>query len=121
MLIPCMTIVFLLTFLLAWNAGTCIVMMWIAVGCLIQFVNSVVWNGNTINHAPVWCNICKLLKLSVIGEIQISGIATQFSYGANVALPAGALCITRRLYHISHLTNVRITNTEVCSLFHVGP
>lgn len=66
-LLPLITVVFRLTFSIAWNVGTCLFMVWIAAGCLIQFVNSIIWNGNTINHAPVWCDIGRCPRLSVIG------------------------------------------------------
>lgn len=46
--------------ILAWNTGTCLYMAWTALGCLNGFINSIVWNGNAINWAPVWCDICKL-------------------------------------------------------------
>lgn len=42
----------------AWNSGTVYFMMWTALACLNQFVNSVVWAGNFRNPAPVWCDIC---------------------------------------------------------------
>jgi pheromone a factor receptor len=35
-------------------------MAWTGIGCLIQCVNSIVWNGNIINRAPVYCDIGKL-------------------------------------------------------------
>ena len=41
----------------SWNVGTCMYMIWTALACLVYFVNSVVWNGNVINWAPVWCDI----------------------------------------------------------------
>lgn len=41
----------------AWNVGTCMFMIWTAIGCLINFVSSIVWDGNAINWAPVWCDI----------------------------------------------------------------
>lgn len=44
----------------AWNSGTCYYMMWTALACLNQFVNSIVWSGDAINKAPVWCDICEL-------------------------------------------------------------
>jgi hypothetical protein len=40
------------------NVGTCMFAVWTALACLVYFVNSIVWNGNTINRAPVWCDIC---------------------------------------------------------------
>jgi len=43
----------------AWNSGTCYFMMWSALACLNQFINSVVWAGNALNPAPAWCEICK--------------------------------------------------------------
>ena len=43
----------------AWNSGTCYYMMWTALACLNQFVNSIVWSNDAINRAPVWCDICK--------------------------------------------------------------
>lgn len=43
----------------AWNAGTCTFMVWASLASLIQFVDSIIWNGNAINSAPIWCDICK--------------------------------------------------------------
>ena len=43
----------------AWNTGTCLFMIWTGLGCLLQFINSIVWNKNIINRAPVYCDICK--------------------------------------------------------------
>jgi len=42
----------------AWNSGTCAFMIWTALPCLTGFVNSIVWNGNVNNPAPIWCDIC---------------------------------------------------------------
>ncbi|PPQ91377.1 hypothetical protein CVT25_004144 [Psilocybe cyanescens] len=44
----------------SWNTGTCLYMAWAGLGCLNQFVNSVVWNHVYLNRAPVWCDICKI-------------------------------------------------------------
>ena len=44
----------------AWNAGTCLFMIWTAIGCLIHFVNSIVWAGNIELHSAPWCDICEL-------------------------------------------------------------
>ena len=41
----------------SWNVGTCMFMIWTALGCLVGFVDAVVWNGNVVNWAPVWCDI----------------------------------------------------------------
>ena len=42
----------------AWNSGTCYYMIWVALACLNQFVNSVVWANDALNRAPIWCDIC---------------------------------------------------------------
>ncbi|KAF9458255.1 pheromone A receptor-domain-containing protein [Collybia nuda] len=77
-----------------WNVGTCLYMLWTAAGCLNQFINSVVWNGNT-RDAPGWCDI-----------------SVRIIIGASTAIPAASLCINRRLYRISHLQTAKISDAE---------
>ncbi|KAI0270665.1 pheromone A receptor-domain-containing protein [Gloeopeniophorella convolvens] len=79
----------------AWNTGTCLYMAWTGLGCLMQFVNSVVWDRNMINKAPIYCDI-----------------STRIQVGLNVAIPACSLCINRRLYKISTVKAVMITRAE---------
>nr|QNB56515.1 pheromone B alpha 3 receptor [Hypsizygus marmoreus] len=77
------------------NSGTSLSMIWIALGCLFQFINSVIWKGNVNNSAPVWCDI-----------------VVKFVFGLNIAVPACSLCINRRLYYISHMKMGVITRDE---------
>nr|ANB67031.1 pheromone receptor [Agrocybe salicacicola] len=79
----------------AWNSGTCLFMIWTAVGCLNQFINSIVWHGNAIDWAPVWCDI-----------------STRLMVGISVAIPAASLCINRRLYMIATCQTVTITRAH---------
>lgn len=79
----------------AWNSGTCLYIVWTAMACLNQFVNSVVWHGNVINHAPVWCDI-----------------STRLMIGIAVAIPSASLCINRRLYKIASVQTVSITRKD---------
>ncbi|KAI6106637.1 pheromone A receptor-domain-containing protein [Pisolithus croceorrhizus] len=79
----------------AWNTGTCLYMIWTGLGCLNQFINSVVWNTNVIDKAPVWCDI-----------------SSKFMIGTAVAIPAASLCINRRLYHIVSVDAVTKTRGE---------
>jgi Pheromone A receptor len=44
---------------IAWNIGCCLFMAWNGLGCLIQCINSIVWNKNMIDKAPVYCDIGK--------------------------------------------------------------
>ena len=39
------------------NVGTYMYGVWTAIACLVHFVDSIVWDGNTVNQAPVWCDI----------------------------------------------------------------
>ncbi|TDL26938.1 fungal pheromone STE3G-protein-coupled receptor [Rickenella mellea] len=79
----------------AWNAGTCLYMIWSSIFCLNQFINSIVWRDNAINWAPVWCDISS--RLIVLGP---------------VAIPAASLCINRRLYKISTTQSVGISREQ---------
>ncbi|KAJ7661859.1 pheromone A receptor-domain-containing protein [Mycena rosella] len=94
----------------AWNSGTCWYILWASLSCLNQFVNSLVWAGNTLNSAPAWCEI-----------------SIRIMMGASVGLPAASLCINRRLYHIASVRDVVVTAAEkrravlidslICGLF----
>ncbi|KAL0954563.1 hypothetical protein HGRIS_003523 [Hohenbuehelia grisea] len=68
----------------AWNVGACINLVWRGLRSLVGFMDGILWAGNTMNKAPVWCDI----TIKVIT-------------GANFALTASGLAINRRLYIIS--------------------
>ncbi|KDQ50562.1 hypothetical protein JAAARDRAFT_141682 [Jaapia argillacea MUCL 33604] len=79
----------------AWNSGTCYFMIWTSLGCLNQFINSIIWRGNALNSAPVWCDI-----------------STRLTLGVSVAIPAASLCINRRLYQIAKIHAVVVTRAD---------
>ncbi|KAF9007127.1 pheromone A receptor-domain-containing protein [Cyathus striatus] len=79
----------------AWNSGTCLFMIWTGLGCLNLFINSIVWHGNAIDKAPVWCDI-----------------STRFTVGLSVAIPAASLCINRRLYKIASCTTAHMARAH---------
>ncbi|KAH8984400.1 STE3-domain-containing protein [Lactarius deliciosus] len=70
-------------------------MAWVGLGCLIQCINSIVWNGNMIIRIRVYCDI-----------------VTRFQIGLNVAISACSLCINRRLYKIATTKAVMVTRSE---------
>ncbi|KAJ7759876.1 pheromone A receptor-domain-containing protein [Mycena metata] len=78
-----------------WNSGTCFYIMWSALVCLNQFVNSVVWANDSINRAPAWCDISIRITLA-----------------ASVGIPAASLCINRRLYQIARAKPDTITAAQ---------
>ncbi|KAF8230924.1 fungal pheromone STE3G-protein-coupled receptor [Tricholoma matsutake] len=67
----------------SWNTGTCLQMIWLGLACLVYFINSIIWNSNTNNSAPVWCDISSYIGNAVA-----------------VAVPTAVMCMTRRLYLI---------------------
>ncbi|KAJ7034226.1 pheromone A receptor-domain-containing protein [Mycena alexandri] len=79
----------------AWNAGTCLFMIWTALACLNNFINSVVWHNSITDYAPIWCDI-----------------STRLTVGISVAIPAASLCINRRLYKIAACQTVSITKAQ---------
>ncbi|KIJ11136.1 hypothetical protein PAXINDRAFT_171927 [Paxillus involutus ATCC 200175] len=72
------------------NSGICLFLAWTSLGCLILFINSIIWNDNVINWAPVWCDI-----------------TARYLVGSSVGLPASGLCIIRKLFRISRLSSLR--------------
>lgn len=70
-------------------------MIWVGIANLNLFINSVVWDGNAYNPAPVWCDISSRIQVMVA-----------------VAIPAASLCINRRLYHIASITTVTTTKEQ---------
>jgi pheromone a factor receptor len=98
----------------AWNAGTCLYMFWTGIGCLIFFVNSIVWHGNAFNPAPIWCDICKLLFIHEPCLISINPTGVKIIIGTSTGIPASSLCINRRLYllQLNPAGNVAITNAD---------
>ncbi|KAF8494930.1 pheromone A receptor-domain-containing protein [Russula emetica] len=79
----------------AWNTGTCLFMGWTALGCLLDCINSIVWNNNMVIRAPVYCDI-----------------ATRIQIALNTAIPASSLCINLRLYRIATIKTVTISKSE---------
>ncbi|KAF8200239.1 pheromone A receptor-domain-containing protein [Pholiota molesta] len=79
----------------AWNSGTCLYMIWTAIGCLNLFINSIIWHNNAIDWAPVWCDI-----------------STRIVVAVGVAIPAASLCINRRLYKIASCQTATISMAE---------
>ena len=88
-------------------------MFWTGLACLNQFINSVVWKGNVINWAPVWCDICEfILIICSAVDLKHHLVAARIIIGTNVAIPAASLCINRRLYHISCVRSVTVSKAE---------
>ena len=88
------------------RVGTCVYMIWTALDCLVFFVNSILWSGNVINRAPVWCDICTFMySFTQIPTLTKSYSAVRIQLACAVAWPACTLCITRRLYSITVRTS----------------
>jgi pheromone a factor receptor len=100
----------------AWNTGTCMYMFWTGLGCLVQCVNSIVWNKNIINRAPIYCDIGKFPD-ALFSESSRSltfryPTVTRIQVALNTAVPACTLCINRRLYKIATANAMMTTRSE---------
>ena len=89
-------------------------MIWTGLGCLLQGINSIVWDGNMINRAPIYCDICKSVHpLSLDRSLTLRRrTATRIQAALNVAIPACSLCINRRLYKIATAKAAMTTYSE---------
>jgi Pheromone A receptor len=43
------------------NSATCIYILWVSSSNLIGFIDSILWDGNILDKAPVWCDIGKFI------------------------------------------------------------
>jgi pheromone a factor receptor len=88
-------------------------MIWTGLGCLLQCINSIVWNKNMTNRAPVYCDICKSVYRSFKRSLTLLHLtATRIQVAQNVAIPASSLCINRRLYKIATAKAAMTTNAD---------
>jgi pheromone a factor receptor len=89
-------------------------MFWSGLGCLMQCINSIVWNKNMVNRVPVYCDICKSVDvLSLERLLTLShSTATRIQVAQNVAIPACSLCINRRLCKIATAKVMMPTDAE---------
>ncbi|GJE95536.1 STE3 domain-containing protein [Phanerochaete sordida] len=65
------------------NIGAVLWMFWSGTGCLVYFINGIVWHDSTTNCAPVWCDI-----------------TTRFMQGQPIGTTVASLLINHRLYRI---------------------
>ena len=82
---------------------------WIGLSCLNAFVSSIVWNSNTVNWAPIWCDTCMCPYLFSPATTLTYRVATRLMGGALVAIPSTSFRITRHLYLISHASHATFT------------
>jgi pheromone a factor receptor len=89
-------------------------MFWTGIGCLMQCVNSIVWNKNMIDRAPIWCDICKFFHPFSLERTLTLRLptATRIQVALNVAIPACSLCINRRLYKIATVKAVVVSHAD---------
>lgn len=67
--------------MLGWNTAICLNLVWAATACLMYFVDSVIWNDNDHNSAPIWCDITSHLHIY-----------------ATIAMPMASSILNYRIY-----------------------
>ncbi|EGN98015.1 hypothetical protein SERLA73DRAFT_109318 [Serpula lacrymans var. lacrymans S7.3] len=88
------------------NIGTCALIIWIGLLCLNGFVNSIIWDHNVTDWAPVWRDISSRLMI-----------------GGGIGVQVACLCIARHLYFVTRnittnrLNQVRHWRAIACDYF----
>ena len=104
---------YLIYYYSAWNVGIHLYLAWVGLDCLFLGINSIIWNHNTVNWAPVWCDISQFFFCfndNFTGAYLV--IATRFNVGISIAIPAVVLCINRRLYLLASPTIIVPSQTD---------
>ncbi len=98
----------------AYNVGTCAYMIWVGLGCLNLFINSIIWNGNAIDSAPVFCDICEFALLGSRSRPRLNKrSAFRLTLAMDVAIPICSLVINRRLFFIATSDTVVASRKDV--------
>lgn len=84
------------------NFATLTFIAWTALDCLIYFVDSIVWSGNTVNRAPVRCDICAFTPICLVPSELYPAVRIELA-------AACVLCAIRYLYKIA--TGTTVTDT----------
>ena len=88
-------------------------MAWTGLGCFIQCINSIIWNHNVINRAPIYSDIGRLSLYDIAHRRSLNyTTVVHFQVGLSVAMPAASLCINRRLYKIATAKVVMVTRSD---------
>ncbi|KAL4077892.1 GPCR fungal pheromone mating factor [Scleroderma citrinum] len=77
------------------NVATLSMIVWLFVSNVVYAVNSIIWAGNVLDSAPIWCDV-----------------TTKLQMGANMGLPACCLCICIHLERISSVRQVRTSHSD---------
>ncbi|KZP13108.1 STE3-domain-containing protein [Athelia psychrophila] len=83
------------------NTPTCIYIFWLALASSNQFINAIIWNGNTVDLAPVFCDISSCIIVAV-----------------NVVIPAASLCMMRHLFNVLSLRAMQWSEAQVRAYTH---
>lgn len=99
----CLVLLIALTLLHANSRNVAVLALigWLSVCSLIQGVDSVLWAGNTVVRAPVWCDISEYCQLTYFLASLMFRIATKILLGSRVATPAACSSICYHLYFLS--------------------
>jgi len=79
----------------SWNTGIWMYAFWVGIMNLTNFVNTIVWHNNVDIIIPVWCDIVTKLQL-----------------GAAVGVPACTLVLCHRLFKITRMRVVVLTDEK---------
>lgn len=105
---------------LAWNSSTVLWIFWSGTGCLIHFINAIIWNDNAVNQAPVWCDISEhstslLYMLTIVSH---TSLATRFIHVVPIGIITASALLNHRLYKLLKMSASYTVGVNV-SFYHV--
>ncbi|KAG2112664.1 GPCR fungal pheromone mating factor [Suillus discolor] len=77
------------------NIGTLSIIAWLFIVNIIYAINTIVWDANVNNPAPLWCDI-----------------TTKLIIGANTALPLATMCVCKHLALVSSKRVARLDRDD---------
>ncbi|KAJ3541588.1 hypothetical protein NM688_g6064 [Phlebia brevispora] len=98
----------------AWNVGSVLWIFWSGTGCLIQFINAIVWRNNVVNGAPVWCDIGGGYDTVFHGLTlrHMDNLVTRFIHVQPIGIVVASALINYRLYRIAQMSKVFTTRAD---------
>lgn len=86
--------------------GTVLWIFWAGTGCLIYFINAIIWRDNVTNWAPVWCDIgeCQVPGIGAVVSEHVFRSVTRFLHVQPIGICLASALINHRLYKLSKLS-----------------
>ena len=103
--------------LTAWNTSMILWIFWTGTGGLVFFINGIMWHDDSVNRAPVWCDIGEypvmLPKFCVYLQ---NHSASRFIHVQSLGILISTALLNHRVYKMLKLSIACISNVNVSFL-----